>query len=229
MTLDDAAAELGIFDTDGERCILMQLPSKVPRKGTPSKSGVPAPHASSIDVIPDGKVRSTRGGVRQQQRWGMRCEVNPGSQIGQLRVFETGAIKLELGNVLMDVTPVPRNSFRQDLVSIQNSKDATARGAWWLAEIATRATVTPDLEQLLEEQPIAVWEEAEVPERYAEQRIKEVWKPLPGMAAPHRATPRPSKPPVVVRTVACVRVSRCTHVRLTEARARHGGREDRDA
>lgn len=57
MQQGDPAADLGLFDEDGESCYVLQMPSEVPRKGTPMQSGGPAPHASSIDVLPDGKVR----------------------------------------------------------------------------------------------------------------------------------------------------------------------------
>ena len=106
-------------------------------------------------------------------------------------MFESGCIKVALGNVLMDVTHVPGSSFRQDLVALSNAKDVTARHAWWLSEIGFRATVTPDLEQLMYMQPMGPWESADVPERYTEAQEKAPRGD--GLEPPHQPLRRPSK------------------------------------
>lgn len=116
-------------------------------------------------------------------------------------MFESGCVKIELGNVLMDVTPIPRTSFRQDLVALQATKES--KHAWWLSEVECRATVTPDLEQLLDGRPVPEWEAGEVPERYAASQVKAARAPHAGMVVPpYRATRRPSREGVVVRLAA---------------------------
>lgn len=119
------------------------------------------------------------------------------SQIGKLVVFESGCVKLWLGSVLMDVTPVQRNSCRQDIVAMATTKDVASRRALWLSEVEYRATVTPDLEQLLEKRPIGPWGDADVPERYSRTNLKAAW--MSRGYGPYRPARRPSKSPVVVR------------------------------
>lgn len=78
----------------------------------------------------------------------------------------------------MDVTPLPRSTFRQDVLSIntgpptsgkQQEAAAAQRHAAWLGEIQVRATVSPDIDQLLNNERIPEWKRGPIPARYTQQ------------------------------------------------------------
>eukprot|EP00897_Mesotaenium_endlicherianum_P006644 jgi/Mesen1/6007/ME000306S05283 len=71
----------------------------------------------------------------------------PGGRMGTLRVYESGAVKLQLGSVLLDVNPGAKCIFHQELAAINN----TAATCHFLGDVRQRAVLTPDVISLLGE------------------------------------------------------------------------------
>lgn len=66
-------------------------------------------------------------------------------QIGKLLVFDDGAVKLQMGDVLLDVTAGTPCHFRQEVAAV-NAKDAHFI---FLGDVAQRVVCSPNIEQLI--------------------------------------------------------------------------------
>ncbi|DBA79038.1 TPA: hypothetical protein ACH3X1_008900 [Trebouxia sp. C0004] len=136
-----AAAELGLLDADADpdRLLLFQLPSLLPVPASslgPPKPGAPLrslsqPTGSSLDQLPSGKV-------------------------GKLLVFESGAVKLQMGDVVLDVAAGTPCQFRQEVASI----NAREGHFVFLGDVAQRVVCSPNVEQLISDEPIPDWPRA---------------------------------------------------------------------
>ncbi|KAI0629296.1 RNA polymerase III RPC4-domain-containing protein [Trametes polyzona] len=72
--------------------------------------------------------------------------------VGQLEIYESGAVKLRLGNgILMDVTAATQPSFLQHAVYV----DAAQKRLCVLGEVNRRFVVTPDVDTLLSSMELA--------------------------------------------------------------------------
>lgn len=134
-----AAEELGLLeiDPDSERLMLFQLPSLLPvhasastQAGTPVQS-LAQPTASSLDQLPSGKI-------------------------GKLLVFESGAVKLQMGDVLLDVAAGTPCQFRQEVASINDKEGHFV----FLGDVSQRVVCSPNVEQLISDEPIPDWPRA---------------------------------------------------------------------
>lgn len=104
--------------------------------------------------------------------------VLPPTQIAKMFVFNNGRVRWQMGDVLMRVDPTPPTSFRQDVVAInignpsgasgskQQQDSSTQGSATWLGQIDVRATISPDMEQLLSDSDIPEWRRGPLPEHY---------------------------------------------------------------
>lgn len=66
-------------------------------------------------------------------------------QIGKLLVFESGAVKLQIGDVLLDVSTGTPLQCRQEVAAV----DSQAGHMVFLGELTQRVVCSPDVEQLL--------------------------------------------------------------------------------
>ena len=66
-------------------------------------------------------------------------------QIGKLLVFESGAVKLRMGDVLLDVTSGAASECRQEVAIVSSQEDTVTM----LGHVSQTAVCTPDLDQLL--------------------------------------------------------------------------------
>ena len=66
-------------------------------------------------------------------------------QMGKLLVFESGAVKLQLGDVLLDVRPGSAVSAHQELAAVNTQSGNIV----FLAPVTHRAVCSPDISQLL--------------------------------------------------------------------------------
>lgn len=66
-------------------------------------------------------------------------------QLGKLLIFESGKVKLQMGQVLMDVSLGSKCQCLQHVIAM----NVEAQSAMLMGEIAHRAIVTPDMNQLL--------------------------------------------------------------------------------
>eukprot|EP00887_Chlorella_sp_A99_P004218 scaffold15.g4218.t1 len=132
--LEDLAFLKDVEQNDG-RLMLLQLPSVLP---------VPAPGAG---VGPDAGGGPRPAGLRDL----------PPAHVGRLLVFESGAVKLRMGGVLLDVNPGTAVESRQDVAMINvQSKHFAMLGA-----VQQRLVVSPNVESLLAaDAPLPSWERA---------------------------------------------------------------------
>jgi len=82
---------------------------------------------------------------------GMPCVLRADScgldvvQVGKLLVFESGAVKLQMGDVVLDVAAGTPCQFRQDMASI----NAREGHFVFLGDVAQRVVCSPNVEQLI--------------------------------------------------------------------------------
>ena len=65
--------------------------------------------------------------------------------MGKLLVFKSGAVKLRMGNVLLDVAPGAPCQFRQDVAALNPGVGR----AVILGQVRQRVVCSPDIEQLI--------------------------------------------------------------------------------
>lgn len=90
--------------------------------------------------------------VKEDDSAGEQCESRPSRlrdlpsmKIGKLLVLQSGAVKMQIGDVLFDVTPSIPCKMRQEAAIVDlNNKECTMLG-----HITQRVVVTPDVEHLL--------------------------------------------------------------------------------
>ena len=68
-------------------------------------------------------------------------------QIGQLVVYESGAVKLQIGSVLYDLEPGISPNIREEVAGITSLGEEPACPL--LGEVQQHAVITPDMEHLL--------------------------------------------------------------------------------
>lgn len=134
----NAAVELGLTEEKEEpELIFFQLPANLPLLKPPSAAeddGQPA-HRKKGNAL-----------KKEQKKEGCRLEEIPGGLMGKLRVYQSGKVKLKLGDSEFDVSPGAKTLFAQEAAAI-NTKD---KHCCILGEITKRAVVTPDVDALLD-------------------------------------------------------------------------------
>eukprot|EP00873_Tetraselmis_striata_P022329 jgi/Tetstr1/442593/TSEL_030689.t1 len=109
------------------------------------------------DVLP---IRNPKAGQRSAHRELLAQNIPPelpcmslsklpAGKIGKLLVFESGKVKMQIGEVLLDVQPGVPCGFRQDV----GAMNAEAGHAVFLGDVAQRVVCSPDMEQLLAARP----------------------------------------------------------------------------
>lgn len=66
-------------------------------------------------------------------------------QIGKMLVYQSGAVKMQLGDVLFDVLPGTEAAFRQDIAAVNAADEACV----FLGGISQRVVACPDIVHLL--------------------------------------------------------------------------------
>ena len=66
-------------------------------------------------------------------------------QVGKLLVFENGDVKLQMGDVLLDVAAGTPCQFRQDLAAMNDKEGQFV----FLGDVAQRVVCSPNIEQLI--------------------------------------------------------------------------------
>ncbi len=66
-------------------------------------------------------------------------------QIGKMLVFQSGVMKMQLGDVLFDVLPGTEAAFRQDVAAVNTAEQACV----FLGGISQRVVACPDIVHLL--------------------------------------------------------------------------------
>ncbi|RYR45493.1 hypothetical protein Ahy_A07g031327 [Arachis hypogaea] len=131
------AKELGLLFSDeqivGRRKTRRQLPAALPAiKGSASSGGQADSESSSK---PQGSMKKVKP-----------CKLNelPPGFMGKMLVYKSGAIKLNLGDTLYDVSPGSNCTFAQD-VAVMNTAE---KHCCAIGEIRRRVIVTPDIDDM---------------------------------------------------------------------------------
>ncbi|KAF2540907.1 hypothetical protein F2Q68_00030138 [Brassica cretica] len=122
----NSAEELGL--TSGQHCKKQMLFFKIP------------------DCLPVTKQPTAKRSVSERSS---PFEGLPEGFMGKMLVYKSGTVKLKLGDVLYDVSPGPNTVFHNDVAAI-NGKE---RNCCRIGSSAKFATVTPDVESLLNSDP----------------------------------------------------------------------------
>ncbi|XP_047318255.1 DNA-directed RNA polymerase III subunit RPC4-like [Impatiens glandulifera] len=129
-TPSNAATDLGLMDENPEtKLLLMQLPSFMPTLNNSQSSA-----ASSSSSKAESSEKT--------------CKLNdlPAGYMGKLLVYESGAVKLKLGETIFDVYEGMKTSFAQEAVAV-NTKTAQSCS---IGELNKVAIVVPDVEFILD-------------------------------------------------------------------------------
>ena len=85
----------------------------------------------------NGKVGQTTGAVQLEK-------LHKGS-MGKLVVYESGAVKLKLGSVLLDALPGTECMFAQELAAV----NTTSKTCCFLGDVTKRVILTPDVNSVI--------------------------------------------------------------------------------
>ncbi|KAJ0239765.1 Uncharacterized protein HA466_0233530 [Hirschfeldia incana] len=122
----NSAEELGL--TSVQHCKKQMLFFKVP------------------DCLPVSKQPTGKRSVSERSS---PFEGLPEGFMGKMLVYKSGTVKMKLGDVLYDVSPGPNTVFHNDVAAI----DSKERNCCRIGSSAKFATVTPDVESLLNSDP----------------------------------------------------------------------------
>lgn len=126
-------------DHGGQRLMLMQLPALLPKLQPPPK---PPHHGSASSAA---TARKAAASSLQQLGNG---------QVGKLLIFESGAVKMRVGDVLLDVAAGSACECRQEVALISPASSSVTM----LGHVQETAICTPNLEQLLGDSVIPLWQ-----------------------------------------------------------------------
>ncbi|KAI9160511.1 hypothetical protein LWI28_008810 [Acer negundo] len=129
----NAASDLSLLDDSEEKkMMIFQFPANLPLNKRPASiRGKEKVESSSTS---SGRVGAPKAGLNGLS----------GGYMGKLLVYQSGAIKLKLGDTLYDVSPGSDGSFAQDLVAINTEE----KNCCVLGELGKRAVVAPDIDSL---------------------------------------------------------------------------------
>nr|DAD32746.1 TPA_asm: hypothetical protein HUJ06_011597 [Nelumbo nucifera] len=129
------ATELDLMEENKEaRMIFLQLPSSLPlvkRSATANNDGT------------NSGLKQFRDGVSSEKP----CELEelPAGFMGKMLVYESGVVKLKLGDTLYDVSSGMNCVFAQDVVAINTEE----KHCCILGELNKRAVITPNIDSIL--------------------------------------------------------------------------------
>ncbi|GBE86573.1 hypothetical protein SCP_0904520 [Sparassis crispa] len=110
------------------------------------------PPAPSAPGTPGPSARAKTEKEKEPEKEKEKEEPKVDGVIGQLEVYQSGAVKMRLGNgIVMDVTAATQPSFLQQAVYL----DPTNKRLCVLGEVNRRFVVSPDIETLLTSMEIA--------------------------------------------------------------------------
>eukprot|EP00249_Psilotum_nudum_P016546 c25877_g1_i2 orf=469-1500(-) len=128
------AEELDLInERDEDRLIFFQIPSLLPLTKEAAFSNDGAPEGSS-------------SGVRTELN-GTHISLNniSAGQMGKLLVYRSGAVKLKLGDVILEAVPGSQCVFAQELVTI----NPVTKQCCFLGDVTQRVVIVPDVDNLL--------------------------------------------------------------------------------
>lgn len=116
---EEAAEELGLTEKkEDDMLFFFQLPQGLP-------------------VVSKGKS-STAGSAKLE-------ELSQGGAMGKLLVYESGAVKFKVGDVILDALPGTECTFAQELCAVNTS----TKQCGFVGEVYKRIVLTPDINNVL--------------------------------------------------------------------------------
>ncbi|KAG5008020.1 hypothetical protein GLYMA_09G230700v4 [Glycine max] len=125
----NSAAELEILESEEQRMFFFQIPTPLPmdkqsnkgkeKIGTSTVSGEATKSKNALEELPRGYM-------------------------GKMLVYKSGAIKLKLGETLLDVSPGSNCRCVQDVMAVNTAQKQCCN----LGEISKRVVVVPDLDSI---------------------------------------------------------------------------------
>ncbi|CAL8468547.1 g8087 [Coccomyxa elongata] len=138
----NVAEMLGIAENQAEaeeQVVLLQMPSLLP-----------APAPPPVEDAAAAKLRHQRRDEAPPPPVALSLKDLPTGRIGKMLVFQSGAVKMQLGDVLFDVLPGTEAAFRQDVAAVNTAEQACV----FLGGISQRVVACPDIVHLLSNEPV---------------------------------------------------------------------------
>lgn len=151
---EDSAQHLGLTDLSAaeDYLYLFQLPAALPLAAAAAARGQDP--GGSRRAAANGNSSSAAAAFGLQRAAGIK-EL-PSGKIGKLLIFQSGKVKLQIGDVLLDVTAGVPCVTRQDVAAV----NASAKMLVNLGPVTQRAVVCPDVWQLMADQEVPQWQRA---------------------------------------------------------------------
>lgn len=146
------AEELDLWNqSTDDKIFFFQLPGSLPLGRLPVVKAENATEtstgANSKDVSrSDDKSASSSGASITSNEESFILERLPAGFMGKLLVYESGAVKMKLGDILLDAVPGSECVFAQDVAAI----NSVTKQCCFLGDINKRITLVPDVDSLLE-------------------------------------------------------------------------------
>ncbi|WIA30337.1 hypothetical protein OEZ86_000424 [Tetradesmus obliquus] len=142
---EHTAQQLGLTDLSAAQDLLylFQLPAVLPLSAPPKADAADARQRRG------GSSSSSKAAGGMQQPAAAGVKELPSGKIGKLLIFQSGKVKMQIGDVLLDVTAGLPCVTRQDVAAVNTSSKHLVQ----LGPIAQRAVVCPDVWQLMAEGP----------------------------------------------------------------------------
>ncbi|GIL70247.1 hypothetical protein Vretimale_3526 [Volvox reticuliferus] len=146
------AEDLELFDPEMEdQMFLMQMPGVLPLKPGGGAAAAAGDGGGGAGPGPSSERRRKEAAAATANKApGCSVRDTPSGRIGKLLVFRSGKVKMQVGDVLMDVSLGLPNQHRQDVVAINPSSNACV----FLGDVTQRVLVSPDVLQLLRESSV---------------------------------------------------------------------------
>ncbi|KAJ7533613.1 hypothetical protein O6H91_13G057000 [Diphasiastrum complanatum] len=126
--------ELMVEDLE-ERLLFFQIPSALPIFNMPSAATDGEGSSASKDT--GGSIGAT-----------ISLDKLPSGPVGKLLIYESGVVKLKIGDISLDALPGVQCAFAQELAAINSS----SRHCCFLGDVTQRVVLTPDIDSLLHQQ-----------------------------------------------------------------------------
>ncbi|KAG0243135.1 hypothetical protein BGW41_002775 [Actinomortierella wolfii] len=120
-----------------------------PKLGTPATATTPGSSGGGPPAGQRAKPKATPGGAagkaEEEDDASNDAPLAQEGKIGRLLVYRSGKVKMQVGDIVMDVTAGSECAFLQDLVVV----DSTNKQAFVMGSVQKRMICVPNLEQLL--------------------------------------------------------------------------------
>eukprot|EP00253_Pinus_taeda_P008619 PITA_08619 len=133
------AQELGLWnESEDDKILFFQIPASLPLGKLPGVRNTKVPESSD-------KGASSSGAQSMSTEETSVLGKLPAGFMGKLLVYESGAVKMRLGDILLDAVPGSECIFAQDVAAI----NSVTKQCCFLGDINKRVILVPDVDSLL--------------------------------------------------------------------------------